>query len=243
MTSDSVSLQKLLSTCYSLSSQACSIIRSVQARREKKGATALKATLKDKNDSRTYLTEADTAAQELIWNGLRTVFGSKLNIVGEEDAIEEEKNWTIKDETVADVLNGYDIPIDLQNLVFSDVIVFIDPVDGTREFVEGRLDACQNLIGISYRGRAVAGVVGLPFTRYWGEIGVDNFVLFIYLGMALMMMNQQYVVEILKQKSYLALLVPQMVFMVFLIVRTTVLLKNLSWSLEYLLILEKRNQH
>ena len=46
------------------------------------------------------------------------------------------------------------------------MVVFIDPVDGTREFVEGRLNACQNLIGISYRGRAVAGVVGLPFTRY-----------------------------------------------------------------------------
>ena len=102
----------------------------------------------------------------MIWNGLRAVFGPRLNIVGEEDVIEVEKDWTIKDEPGEEVLNRYDIPTDLEKLVFSDVVVFIDPVDGTREFVEGRLDACQNLIGISYRGRAVAGVVGLPFTRY-----------------------------------------------------------------------------
>ena len=166
MASDHVSLRKLLGACYFLSSKACEIIRSVQARREEKGATALNATLKDKNDSRTFLTEADTAAQEMIWNGLRTVFGPQLNIVGEEDAIEEEEKWKMKEERDdEEALNGYNIPDDLKSLVFSDVIVFIDPVDGTREFVEGRLDASQNLIGISYRGRAVAGVVGLPFYR------------------------------------------------------------------------------
>ena len=125
----------------------------------------MNATLKDKNDSRTYLTEADTAAQELIWNGLRAIFGPKLSIVGKEDAVEEESNWKMMEEIGTEMLNGYDIPTDLENLVFSDVIVFVDPVDGTREFVEGRLGACQNLIGISYRGRAVAGVVGLPFNR------------------------------------------------------------------------------
>ena len=105
MASDYLSLQTLLSTCYSLSLQACGIIRSVQAKREISGATALNATLKDKNDSRTYLTEADTAAQELIWNGLRAVFGPRLNIVGEEDVIEEENDWKIKDKPEVDALN------------------------------------------------------------------------------------------------------------------------------------------
>ena len=126
--------------------------------------------MKDKNDSRTYLTEADTAGQELIWNGLRAVFGPRLTIVGEEDVVEEENEWKIKNEPEVDEFDGYDIPTDLQELVFADVVVFIDPVDGTREFVEGRLGACQNLIGISYRGRAVAGVVGLPFYRYCTDL-------------------------------------------------------------------------
>ena len=150
----------------------------------------------------------DTAAHEVIWKGLRAVFGPRLNIVGEEDVIEEENDWEINDEPEVDALNGYDMPTDLQKLVFSDVVVFIDPVDGTREFVEGRLGACQNLIGISYRGRAVAGVVGLPFTRYCTDLS-SILLLSLFLGNP--MMNQQYAMEILRQESYLEL----WVFMMF----------------------------
>ena len=43
------------------------------------------------------------------------------------------------------------------------VVVLVDPVDGTRELVEGRLQAVQTLVGVAVRGRAVAGAVGLPF--------------------------------------------------------------------------------
>ena len=39
----------------------------------------------------------------------------------------------------------------------------MDPVDGTRELVEGRLGAVQTLVGVAVRGRALAGAVGLPF--------------------------------------------------------------------------------
>ena len=59
--------------------------------------------------------------------------------------------------------NGFVIPEELASLVLSDITVFIDPVDGTREFVEGRLEAVTSLLGVSYRGRAVAGIMGLPF--------------------------------------------------------------------------------
>ena len=59
--------------------------------------------------------------------------------------------------------NGFVIPEELASLVLSDITVFIDPVDGTREFVEGRLQAVTCLVGVSYRGRAVAGIMGLPF--------------------------------------------------------------------------------
>lgn len=39
----------------------------------------------------------------------------------------------------------------------------MDPVDGTGEFVAGRLSSVQCLLGISVDGRAVAGAIGLPF--------------------------------------------------------------------------------
>merc|ERR1712038_1408960 len=44
-----------------------------------------------------------------------------------------------------------------------DVTLYIDPMDGTREFVEHRLHNVQCLIGICYNGMPVGGVVGLPF--------------------------------------------------------------------------------
>ena len=44
-----------------------------------------------------------------------------------------------------------------------DITIFVDPLDGTREFVEGRVWNVQVLIGIAVRGEAAAGAVGLPF--------------------------------------------------------------------------------
>ena len=56
------------------------------------------------------------------------------------------------------------VPEDLRRpLAARDLCVFVDPVDGTREFVEGRLEAVECLVGVAHRGRAVAGVMGLPF--------------------------------------------------------------------------------
>ena len=46
-----------------------------------------------------------------------------------------------------------------------EIIIFIDPMDGTREFVEGRIQNVQCLIGITYNGIPVAGAMGLPMVR------------------------------------------------------------------------------
>jgi 3'(2'), 5'-bisphosphate nucleotidase len=42
---------------------------------------------------------------------------------------------------------------------------FPDPLDGTKEFTEGVLDAVTILIGIAVRGRAAAGVINQPFAQ------------------------------------------------------------------------------
>ena len=89
-------------------------------------------------------------------------FGSSLTIVGEEDSpsTEVERSDVVDGEELPD---GFVLPDDLASLVYSDITVFIDPVDGTREFVEGRLEAVTSLVGVSYRGRAIAGILGIPF--------------------------------------------------------------------------------
>jgi len=50
-----------------------------------------------------------------------------------------------------------------QDVPLSSVTIYVDPMDGTREFVEGRLGNVQCLVGIVVDGRPVGGVVGLPF--------------------------------------------------------------------------------
>jgi 3'-phosphoadenosine 5'-phosphosulfate (PAPS) 3'-phosphatase len=52
-------------------------------------------------------------------------------------------------------------------LSLSDITLYIDPMDGTREFVEQRLHNVQCLIGITWKGRPIGGVIGLPFL--WNE--------------------------------------------------------------------------
>lgn len=46
-----------------------------------------------------------------------------------------------------------------------EIVIFIDPMDGTREFVEGRIQNVQCLIGITLNGMPVAGAVGMPMVH------------------------------------------------------------------------------
>lgn len=169
--SKNVRLELLLRACVKLAKLACGVIRDVQCQREEQGGK-LHAELKDPEDPRTYLTVADRRAQRVILAGLRSEFPN-LDIVGEEDEAEDGKDGEDGDDVAKSVgealsmeLPGeYVIPGDCASLVLADLCVFVDPVDGTREFVEGRLEACQCLIGVAYRGRPLAGIVGIPFLR------------------------------------------------------------------------------
>jgi 3'-phosphoadenosine 5'-phosphosulfate (PAPS) 3'-phosphatase len=50
-----------------------------------------------------------------------------------------------------------------EEIPLEDLALFVDPLDGTREFVEGRLQNVACLIGIARKNRPIAGVVCLPF--------------------------------------------------------------------------------
>jgi 3'-phosphoadenosine 5'-phosphosulfate (PAPS) 3'-phosphatase len=74
-------------------------------------------------------------------------------------------NKTIFDNTCS---LGADADFDFSKASVSleDVTVYIDPMDGTREFVEERLQNVQCLIGITHKGQPVGGVIGLPFVSF-----------------------------------------------------------------------------
>lgn len=74
---------------------------------------------------------------------------SNINITSDEDGDANVTSSTAEE---------LDTPVMLR-----DVTLYVDPMDGTREFVEGRVWNVQCLIGITYRGKPVGGVIGLPF--------------------------------------------------------------------------------
>ncbi len=158
-----VSVGELLSTCVDAALKGCDEIRAVQARRA--GTGALASTRKDADDPRSALTEADTNAQMAIVDALRATWPG-LRIVGEEDEHDatDAADAAVNPQALRGNLIRADAPDASEWKEPMDALtVFVDPVDGTREFVEGRLGAVQCLIGVACRGRAVAGAIGLPF--------------------------------------------------------------------------------
>ena len=161
--SSSFQIGPLLSTCVDACDRGCTEIRKVQAARETNHL--LKVELKDAQDPRSALTEADEAAHRAIVGSLREAWGDELRIVGEEDDDEDLAN-TLAEMTFEPPLDR-DLFVDeigeTADIDASKITIFVDPLDGTREFVEGRLENCQVLVGIAIDGEAVAGAVGIPF--------------------------------------------------------------------------------
>ena len=170
-----VQLGPLLSTCVDACQRGCIEIRKVQVARESSNNKELVegVVLKDVRDPRSALTEADKAAHSAIIGSLRSEWGTPdtegddaLRIVGEEDD-DEELAKALESMTFEPLDRDRfleEIPSDVTPEIDANrVTLFIDPLDGTREFVEGRLENCQVLVGVAIDGEAVAGVIGIPF--------------------------------------------------------------------------------
>ena len=195
-TTYSLQIGPLLSTCIDACERGCMAIRDVQAARianrngnENTEKSTFKVEYKDLNDPKSALTEADCASQMQIVSSLRLTWENEkdeeneiFRIVGEEDentdeeAIlafirDKENNKPLKKDRFDDEL-GQDTP----DLNPASITVFIDPLDGTREFVEERLENCQVLVGIAIDGEAVAGAVGIPFPA--GDLSADPTVVY-----------------------------------------------------------------
>jgi len=102
-----------------------------------------------------------------------------LAVVGEEDC-------TIPPTNEIPQLNRVDltkVPESFKNASLADLCVFVDPLDATKEYTVGNLEAVMSLIGIGYKGEAVAGVMYQPFVdgptgngrTIWGMKGLGTF--------------------------------------------------------------------
>jgi 3'(2'), 5'-bisphosphate nucleotidase len=138
---------------------------------------------KDAASAENPQTLADRMAQAHIVGGLKTRFSQNLQIVGEEDQDVSARGFYVGglDDEVPKDLQGVTFPSQYSDMDFKNVQVFIDPLDGTKEYTSSDAkvahDSSTILIGICLNGEPVAGVITRGFTgeTLYGIVGVGWF--------------------------------------------------------------------
>ncbi|KAL6486722.1 hypothetical protein MHYP_G00061140 [Metynnis hypsauchen] len=200
MASQTALVMRLLASAYAVAEKAGTIVRRVLHSGdlgivEKTGA----------NDLQTL---ADRLVQKSICASLSKSF-PKVTIIGEEDLPSEAVEEDLIETGVYDVILHKPCPEKYSILKEEELVVWVDPLDGTKEYTEAArlldspvvvqkqlqaptapprlLDHVTVLIGIAYRGKAIAGVINQPFYNYqmgadatlgrtlWGMLGLGAF--------------------------------------------------------------------
>nr|XP_011759917.1 3'(2'),5'-bisphosphate nucleotidase 1 [Macaca nemestrina] len=111
----------------------------------------------------------------------------KLTIIGEEDLPSEEVDQELIEDSQWEEILKQPCPSQYSSIKEEDLVVWVDPLDGTKEYTEGLLDNVTVLIGIAYEGKAIAGVINQPYYNYeagpdavlgrtiWGVLGLGAF--------------------------------------------------------------------
>ncbi|MBN3324681.1 BPNT1 nucleotidase, partial [Atractosteus spatula] len=131
-------------------------------------------------------TQADRLVQKSIVASLSRSFPT-ITIIGEEDLPPEEVEEDLIESRQSEEVLKKHCPAEYSGLREEELVVWVDPLDGTKEYTEGLLDHVTVLIGIAYNGTAIAGVINQPFYNYqlgpgaalgrtlWGMLGLGSF--------------------------------------------------------------------
>ncbi|KAG7398783.1 Protein of unknown function (DUF1679) [Phytophthora boehmeriae] len=169
-------LQPLLSACFSASVHGGRVIRQVVQQH-------VALDMVNKTDGQyDPQTVADRRSQQRIITALREAF-PQLQIVGEEGELAPPE----PEDVVQCDLHALDAvafkggeEVKNQVLEWNDLVLWVDPLDGTKRFAAKKFDEVSVLIGITYKQRPIAGVVHLPFhgqhgVTFWGGPGIGVF--------------------------------------------------------------------
>lgn len=112
---------------------------------------------------RSPTTEADYHVQTMIVQGLKRFF-PLLKVVGE-----EEQDFKGEIKVSYDHFHMDFCPLEAKfgtlEVPYDELCAWIDPIDGTYAFVDGRMDYVTSLIGLARNQLAYAGVIGMPFQK------------------------------------------------------------------------------
>uniref|UniRef100_A0A674P975 3'(2'),5'-bisphosphate nucleotidase 1 n=1 Tax=Takifugu rubripes TaxID=31033 RepID=A0A674P975_TAKRU len=192
MSSSPAVVMRLLASAYTVAGKAGAIVRKVLHTGE--------LGIVEKTGANDLQTLADRLAQQSICTSLAQQF-PKITIIGEEELPSEEiSNDLIENGHLEEILHTT-CPKEYRELKEEELVVWVDPLDGTKEYTEGSrhlrapsraqtphkgsdaaqplctflslLDNVTVLIGIAHGGKAIAGVINQPFYNYQLGAGAD----------------------------------------------------------------------
>lgn len=178
MASSHTVLMRLVASAYSIAQKAGTIVRCVIAEGD--------LGIVQKTSATDLQTKADRLVQMSICSSLARKF-PKLTIIGEEDLPPGEVDQELIEDGQWEEILKQPCPSQYSAIKEEDLVVWVDPLDGTKEYTEGLLDNVTVLIGIAYEGKAIAGIINQPYYNYqagpdavlgrtiWGVLGLGAF--------------------------------------------------------------------
>lgn len=171
-------VMRLVASAYSVAEKAGTIVRKVLHSGE--------LGIVEKTGANDLQTLADRLAQQSICASLSKRF-PKITIIGEEELPAEDIREDLIENGYSEEILQKPCPAEYSGVKEEELVVWVDPLDGTKEYTEGLLDNVTVLIGIAYGGKAIAGVINQPFYNYqlgpganlgrtmWGMPGLGAF--------------------------------------------------------------------
>ena len=153
-------LQDLTASCVTVADESDVLIRKIF----KNGDLGVI----DKGGLKNFQTEGDRAVQRLILKTLKTKY-PQVTIIGEEDGDDGEAGDEKVFDALAPEVMEKTFPKDLQDVAPERICIWVDPLDGTMEFIDRMLHHVTILIGIAVDGKAISGVVNQPFFGFDDE--------------------------------------------------------------------------
>eukprot|EP01043_Picozoa_sp_COSAG02_P037914 COSAG02_NODE_2883_length_7817_cov_7.827805_4_plen_263_part_00 len=121
------------------------------------------------------MTVADLRAQRFIQQSL-AIAHPELTVIGEEEdeAVAQQCDVALYDPQQSPP-PAVDLPQD-RSLRLADLLLWLDPLDGTRSFVDRRPGDVTTMLGVTHNGAPVAGIVAFPLDdsrrTVWGGPGL-----------------------------------------------------------------------
>ncbi|CDW54648.1 pap inositol 1,4 phosphatase [Trichuris trichiura] len=155
-------LVKVLSSSVAIAERAGQLVRQTYGK-------DLKVLTKGYRDLQT---EADRLSQKCIVHSLEKSFGPDLAIIAEEELDATCPTETIITDKYSDDVLSLENSIDtkLKQAKLNELVVWVDPLDGTYEFsmeslLKGYVSHVTIMIGVAMNGTPVAGVIHQPYTK------------------------------------------------------------------------------